>query len=169
MINGKKPRGNDDFGTPDWLYKPLNNKFAFTVDASAGMHNSKVFKLKITHPNIIRGDTLTELVPSYFDDALKESWEGHRVFCNPPYSRKFEFIEYAKKEIIHCPIAVMILPFTLEVYREIKDFHYDVLPQRVSFIDPVTGLESKGNTTGTVIVYFWGVINKPKSKPPAKA
>lgn len=35
-----------------------------------------------------------------------------------------------------------------------KKFDYEILNGRVSFIDPETGEEKKGNNSGTIIVYF---------------
>lgn len=86
---------------------------------------------------------------------------GERVFCNPPFSQKAAFIAKAYNEVINgqCAIVVMVLPsnctdcraFHQYIYRQ---FHYDILSGRVSFMDPVTGRAAKGNNSGTLIVYF---------------
>lgn len=56
----------DEWQTPDYIFNPLNEIFQFTVDGAATSRNS--------------------LCPVHFSDGLKDSWQGHRVFCNPPYS-----------------------------------------------------------------------------------
>lgn len=150
MIRGMKPNGCDEFETPDWLFNALNERFNFNFDAACNLDNCKVDISQF-------GTILTPL----FRDGLTHSLSNKRVFCNPPYSQKFKWIEKAKTEVQNgCPVCVMILPCTMEVLREIKGFHYDVLPRRVNFIDPNTKKPSKGNNQGTVVVCFWSEIRQ---------
>ena len=86
---------------------------------------------------------------------------GERVFCNPPFSRKAEFIEKAYNEVLFgdCPIVVMVLPSNCQDSRSFqqfikKNFFYETLSGRVAFINPETGKPMKGNNSGTTIVYF---------------
>lgn len=140
---------SDEYQTPDWLFEQLNDRFRFTIDAACTKENCKVRTW--CHE---RDDDLFMM-----KDGLTESWNKFRVFCNPPYSNKKEWINKAKYEVHNgCPVCVMILPCTMEVLREVKGYHYDILNKRVSFIDPITGKPAKGNNTGTVIIYFWGEI-----------
>src|SRR5699024_7439064 len=95
------------------------------------------------------------------DNALECSWYLERCFCNPPFSKKAEFIEKAYKEVMegNCPICVMILPLnsmdTAAWHKYIEGkFHYEILEGRISFIDPETKKPKSGNNSGTVIVYF---------------
>lgn len=90
-------KGNDNFQTPDHLFKQLNDIFNFTVDAACTTKDCKC----------VNG--------FYYDrgiDALKVSWGNERVFCNPPFSQKAAFIEKAYNEVINgdCPVCVMVLP-----------------------------------------------------------
>lgn len=65
---GAKPEV-DNLATPPEVFEPLNERFGFTLDAAALPHNAKL--------------------PRFFtpeDDGLVQSWEGERVWCNPPYS-----------------------------------------------------------------------------------
>ena len=60
-----------DYGTPQVLFDNLNKRYGFTLDAAASDENAKL--------------------PKYFtseDNGLEKSWEGERVFCNPPYGIK---------------------------------------------------------------------------------
>ena len=83
------------------------------------------------------------------------------MFCNPPFSKKKDFIEKAYNEVMfgNCPVVVMVLPSNCldgsAFQNFIKNkFFYEVLAGRVAFIDPETQRPMKGNNSGTVIVYF---------------
>ena len=59
-----------EWSTPKWIFDALNKEFSFTIDVAATASNAKL--------------------PRYFtekEDGLSYSWEGERVFCNPPYGR----------------------------------------------------------------------------------
>lgn len=139
-------KGNDYFQTPDDLYNQLNSIFNFTLDAACTRQNCKCEK-GIYHDMGL--------------DALDVSWAGERVFLNPPFSQKADFIQKAYEEVMlgRCPICVMILPsncmdsvaFQKYIY---KQFFYEILAGRVAFIDPTTQKPMVGNNSGTVIVYF---------------
>lgn len=142
----QKGKGNDLFRTPKYIFDQLNAIYNFEYDAAC-----------------TEEDCLCHL-GSFFDmgeDALLQSWGKLRTFCNPPFSKKAEFIKKAYEEVIndHCPICVMILPLNCmdtkawHKYIEGKH-HYEILQGRISFIDPETKQPKKGNNSGTVIVYF---------------
>ena len=68
----------DDWETPAALYRELDLRYGFTLDPCATPDNAKC--------------------PRYYtreDDGLSKSWEGERVFCNPPYGRAIG--EWARK------------------------------------------------------------------------
>ena len=61
---------SDEWSTPQDFYDKLNECFNFTLDPCATDENHKC--------------------STYFtekQDGLKQSWAGHIVFCNPPYSK----------------------------------------------------------------------------------
>lgn len=61
----------EKWATPQDFFDKLNDEFHFTLDAAASPDNAKC--------------------PVYFteeQDGLAQSWEGHTVWCNPPYCRK---------------------------------------------------------------------------------
>lgn len=60
----------DLWETPQHIFQKLNEEFGFTLDPCCTKETAKCNHY-IT-PEI---------------DGLRESWEGHVVFCNPPYSR----------------------------------------------------------------------------------
>jgi len=139
-------RGNDNFITPDSLSEQLDKIFNFELDVACTTDDCKC--------------------PTgfYFDkgiDALEQDWSLYRCFCNPPFSLKAKFIEKAYNEVINgnCPVVVMILPSNCQDSKAFqkyikKNFFYETIAGRVSFINPETGKPQKGNNSGTTIVYF---------------
>lgn len=145
MISGKQKIKKDDWKTPDWLFKKLNNRFVFTVDAASTEENKK---------------TYTRML-----DGLVCSWRDQRVFCNPPFSTKSQWMKKAHDEVLNggCHLCVMLLPNCIDTiaFNEYVHgkFYWEHLPHRVSFLDD-NGTPIKGNPSGTIIVYFWKKICK---------
>ena len=135
-------RGNDEFETPDYIFKQLDDIFNFQIDLACNRNNCKC---KV-----------------YFEDSLANNvfWFG-RCFCNPPFSKKAEFIKKAHEQVQNgfCSVCVMILPLNCtdtKVWPEFIEnkYHYEILKGRIAFIEPVNKKPKKGNNSGTVIVYF---------------
>lgn len=84
----------DERITPDWLFRPLHERYSFTLDAAANADNAKVL--------------------AYFNresDGLEQPWAPHRVWCNPPYSSLEFWLRKAHLEFQSgCPVIVMLLP-----------------------------------------------------------
>lgn len=83
----------NDRGTPRELFNALDSEFKFTLDVAASRHNHKCAE--------------------YFtkrDNGLQQSWAGHTVWCNPPYSSIRVWVEKAWEEIAGCVGIVMLLP-----------------------------------------------------------
>lgn len=81
-----------DWRTPAFIFDQLNEEFDFTIDAAASVEN-----------------TLCERFWSIEDDALKQSWTGERVFCNPPYGpEQTGFIRKAAQ--LEADVSVLLLP-----------------------------------------------------------
>lgn len=144
MIMNQKGKGNDYFETPVHIFNQLDDIFNFNCDVACNPQNACCI-------NFISED----------DDSLKINWGNYRCFCNPPFSKKAEFIKKAYEEVMngYCPICVMILPLNsmdTKAWHEFIEgkFHYEILQGRISFIDPETKRPKKGNNSGTVIVYF---------------
>ena len=72
MINKALFSSNkQDWTTPQDFYEKLDKEFHFTLDPASDDNNHKCNK--------------------YFtvkDNGLIQSWQGHTVFCNPPYGRE---------------------------------------------------------------------------------
>lgn len=80
-----KPR-HQDWQTPLSLFRPLHEEYHFTLDGAAEDHNA-LLTAASTPENPI-------------------AWEGHRVFCNPPWSSIPPFIEQAPG----ADLAVLLVP-----------------------------------------------------------
>lgn len=84
----------DDRRTPPDLFAALHARFGFTLDAAASAENAKL--------------------PRFFareQDALKHSWAGERVWCNPPYSDIGAWVTKAWAEIrLEAKLIAMLLP-----------------------------------------------------------
>jgi len=139
-------KGNDNFETPPNLFRQLDRIFNFTLDVACTKDNCKCYKGFFYDDDI---------------DALNQDWTDERCFCNPPFSKKSQFIEKAYNEVINgnCPIVVMILPsnsLDCKAFQKYikKNFFYETLDGRVSFIEPTEKKPMKGNNSGTTIVYF---------------
>lgn len=140
-------KGNDFFETPKYIFKQLNRIFNFQMDVAC------------TELNCLceRG-----VFYDWNEDALDAAcnW-SYRTFCNPPFSKKADFIRKADIEVQsgRCPICVMILPLNsmdTKVWHEVIEgkYQYEILKGIIAFINPETKEAKKGNNSGTVIVYF---------------
>ena len=63
------------------MFDELNAEFNFTLDPCSTEENHKC-----------------ELYYTIETDGLAKSWEGQRVFCNPPYSEISRWVEKAYRE-----------------------------------------------------------------------
>lgn len=70
MANIHFSSATDNWQTPPDFFKRLNDVFHFTLDPCATPSNAKCAKFFTAE-----------------DDGLKQSWDGERVFMNPPYGR----------------------------------------------------------------------------------
>lgn len=121
----------DDRTLPAPDFALLQERFGFTIDAAALGHNARL--------------------PRFFSPAhcgLRNSWEGERVYCNPPYSDIKPWVEKANEEAGECPLIVMLLPanrteqawWQLEVEphrdRVGSRLRVEFISQRIRFIAP---------------------------------
>lgn len=75
MRNSKLTAGifsmtDDNWETPQYLFDELNSEFKFTLDPCCTAENAKC-----------------SLFFTKEKDGLAQNWQGHTVFCNPPYGR----------------------------------------------------------------------------------
>lgn len=90
----------EKWATPQDFFDKLNDEFHFTLDVAASPDNAKC--------------------ANYFteeQDGLAQSWEGHTVWCNPPYCRKTGLWvkkAYEEHQRTGCTV-VMLLPSRTDV------------------------------------------------------
>lgn len=84
----------DDRGTLPEYFDAFNAEFGpFTLDAAAAAHNAKCEKFY-----------------TRADDGLAQTWAGERVWCNPPYSNLYDWLEKAWAEWPSTRGITMLLP-----------------------------------------------------------
>ena len=84
----------DLWSTPQDLFDALTLNFDFTLDPCATYENAKCSKYYTKE-----------------QDGLKQSWQGERVFVNPPYGREIsKWVKKAYEESSNCKVIVMLLP-----------------------------------------------------------
>jgi site-specific DNA-methyltransferase (adenine-specific) len=121
----------DDWATPQALFDQLHAKHQFTLDVAASSTNHKTPNwCGLDHEN-----------PG-FRDGLAITWEGNRVWCNPPYGREIkDWVKKAHHESRHAEI-VMLLPARTDTAW----FHDYAIQHKVTFI---RGRLKFGNQTGS--------------------
>lgn len=147
-----KPNVDDRATTPE-DFDPLHARFAFTLDAAAAAHNTKC-----------------ERYYSIEDDGLAQSWEGERVWCNPPYSSIEPWVEKANAET-GARLIVMLLPANrteqgwwqrrVEPFRDGRSEHgphTEFLPGRLRFIAPdADWIRPNERPPFGCVLLLWGV------------
>ena len=99
--------GFKSWETPPDFFKALNAEFHFTLDAAAS-HENALCKFYFTPEGMFSKLGNSYTTENYGANGLEQSWQGHRVFCNPPYDSSIgEWVKQAKKKN---DLAVMLLP-----------------------------------------------------------
>jgi len=84
----------DDRATDPKFFAEWDQRFGpFTLDVAASRHNAKVERFFTRR-----------------DDGLQQRWAGERVWCNPPYSDIYPWVEKAWIEHPSTRGIVMLLP-----------------------------------------------------------
>ena len=127
-------------GTPQALFDMLHGSCRFTVDACAVEHNHKMDRYW-----------------SPIDDGLAQSWEGERVWCNPPYEDIGPWL--AKGQT--ATLAAFLLPVRTDRqwwrrFKPLCECHYFVGEKphtRVQFVAP-PGFEYSNNPDCNCLLCF---------------
>lgn len=87
ILIGKHHGGSDYWRTPFLIFRNLHREYSFSLDGAATEHDT--------------------LLPRFTDDISRQSWDGERVFCNPPYSDIPSFLIKASE----ADLAVFLIPY----------------------------------------------------------
>lgn len=91
---------SDQWQTPDWLFKELDDEFHFNIDLCCNILNTKAVALI---------DDKTGGIRDYLNtDISKYKKHGNSMFMNPPYSNPKPFVEKAWEDSKHCKIVLLL-------------------------------------------------------------
>ena len=93
MNSGMYSSKSDEWTTPRDLFNKLNRRFLFDLDPAATFQN--------------------HLCPTFYtkeDSGLDHSWEGMRVFVNPPYSHIKDWVAKFVEESKRADCIVALIP-----------------------------------------------------------
>jgi phage N-6-adenine-methyltransferase len=112
--NGRYNGNGREWATPPEVFGPLNAEFQFTLDPCATAANAKCARFF-----------------SESDDGLSKSWDGERVFMNPPYGREiYAWTKKAREESARGALVVGLLPASCDLAW----WHDDVIGNEIRFI-----------------------------------
>jgi phage N-6-adenine-methyltransferase len=136
----------EEWETPQELYNVLDKLYYFTLDPCATKENKKC--------------------RYYFDknmDGLCQSWEGHRVFMNPPYGRKIsKWIKKAYNESLSGNTKVICL---IPSRTDTRWWHDYVMKGEVTFIKGRLKFGKYANSApfpSAIVVFGYGQNNKER-------
>lgn len=139
----------DDWATPQDLFNKLDKIFSFTLDPCASDKNAKC--------------------PKYYtvdDDGLSKTWDGERVFMNPPYGR--EIGEWVKKASESKALVVCLVPA-----RTDTRWWHDYVINRGGLVTYVRGRLKFGDATtsapfpSAIVIFAGGVTSSDINFIPA--
>jgi site-specific DNA-methyltransferase (adenine-specific) len=133
-----------EWETPQDFFDKLDQEFNFTLDPCADDLNHKCEKYYTEYQN-----------------GLKYSWGGERVFCNPPYGRKI--VEWIKKSFVEvyagkCELVVLLIPARTDT-KWFHDYIYNKAEVRFIRGRLKFGCQTNSAPFPSMVVVFKGVRN----------
>ncbi|HIA3023010.1 TPA: DNA N-6-adenine-methyltransferase [Escherichia coli] len=138
ILIGKHHGGSDCWRTPFLLFKNLHHEFCFTLDGAATKHDA--------------------LLPRFTDDISRQSWDGEKVFCNPPYSDIPSFLVKASES----DLAVFLIPhrantsyWLRHIYSNNHCHEIRILHRAVKFLPPAghNGLAIRSPFPSAIVIF----------------
>ena len=138
ILIGKHHGGSDYWRTPFLLFKNLHREFGFTIDGAATKHDA--------------------LLPRFTDDIRNQSWDGERVFCNPPYSDTKTFLAKASE----ADLAVFLIPYRphttywlRHIYSNNHCHEIRILHRAVKYLPPAghNGLVIRSPFASAIVIF----------------
>ncbi|EFK6623497.1 DNA methylase [Escherichia coli] len=138
ILIGKHHGGSDYWRTPFLIFRNLHREFGFSMDGAATKHDT--------------------LLPRFTDDIHNQSWDGERVFCNPPYSDTKTFLVKASE----ADLAVFLIPYRPQTIYWLKHIFTNplchkirILHRAVKYLPPAghNGLVIRSPFPSAVVVF----------------
>lgn len=138
ILIGKHHGGSDCWRTPFLLFKNLHHEFGLTLDGAATEHDT--------------------LLPRFTDDIHNQSWDGERVFCNPPYSDTKTFLAKASE----ADLAVFLIPYRphttywlRHIYSNNHCHEIRILHRAVKYLPPAghNGLVIRSPFASAIVIF----------------
>lgn len=139
IINvGRYHGGSDDWRTPYRLFRNLHREFNFSLDGAATEYDA--------------------LLPRFTDDIHNQSWDGERVFCNPPYSDTKTFLVKASE----ADLAVFLIPYRPQTIYWLKHIFTNplcheirILHRAVKYLPPAghNGLVIRSPFASAIVIF----------------
>ncbi|MEZ2460235.1 DNA N-6-adenine-methyltransferase [Escherichia coli] len=135
---GRYHGGSDDWRTPYRLFHNLHREFNFSLDGAATEHDA--------------------LLPRFTDDIHNQSWDGERVFCNPPYSDTKTFLVKASE----ADLAVFLIPYRPQTIYWLKHIFTNplcheirILHRAVKYLPPAghNGLVIRSPFASAIVIF----------------
>ena len=140
MNKGLYTSNSGEWETPQDLFERLSTIYGgFDLDAAASDDNAKCAKYYTIET-----------------DGLKQDWQGHRVFCNPPYGRNIgKWVEKGFTEALKADTSVVML---LPARTDTRWFHDYCLKGRITFLRGRIKFGGGKHQAPfpSMVVYFWG-------------
>ncbi|HGU1461798.1 TPA: DNA N-6-adenine-methyltransferase, partial [Escherichia coli] len=118
--------------------KNLHREYLFTLDGAATEYDT--------------------LLPSFTDDIHNQSWDGERVFCNPPYSDTKTFLAKASE----ADLAVFLIPYRphttywlRHIYSNNHCHEIRILHRAVKYLPPAghNGLVIRSPFASAIVIF----------------
>lgn len=136
---------NDEWGTPTEFFNELDSVYNFTLDPCA-------------NPTRLLKKDMISITKA--EDGLKYDWIGHRVFCNPPYSKNnfMLWCEKINKERKNAQVIVLLCPLrrcsTKYFHELVLDYaELKIVKGRLNFT-PLIGQSQASNPTGSALCFI---------------
>ncbi|HFV1834302.1 TPA: DNA N-6-adenine-methyltransferase [Escherichia coli] len=135
---GRYHGGSDDWRTPYRLFHNLHREFNFSLDGAATEHDA--------------------LLPRFTDDIHNQSWDGERVFCNPPYSDTKTFLVKASE----ADLAVFLIPYRPQTIYWLKHIFTNplcheirILHRAVKYLPPAgkKGVVARSPFASAIVIF----------------
>ncbi|WP_319748930.1 DNA N-6-adenine-methyltransferase [Escherichia coli] len=138
ILIGKHHGGSDCWRTPSLIFRNLHREFGFSMDGAATKHDT--------------------LLPRFTDDIHNQSWDGERVFCNPPYSDTKTFLVKASE----ADLAVFLIPYRPQTIYWLKHIFTNplcheirILHRAVKYLPPAghNGLVIRSPFASAIVIF----------------